>query len=167
MKYQASKILAHQAPLQFMQEHKSSFALRTLHPTFVLGPSLIQKTEEDLSGPNYMLMGSLGSKSPFFAPGIVHVHDVASAMLATIDAKLETNAEEFIITGDETTWDDIVAFVKSTYPQVTVNLVPPFERSFKTDTGKAERLLGARWKSMQEIVGSVLDQQLKFRNENV
>lgn len=163
LKYQASKILAHQATLQFIKEKNPGFKVITLHPTFVLGHSLIQNSAEKISGGNYMFMGSIMSKQPMFPSSIVDVHDVADTTLATIDAKVEENGEEFIINGKQTTWDDIVGFVKSTYPQVPVNLEPPFEPAFEADGAKAEKYLGAKWKPMEEIIGSLLDQQLAFK----
>jgi nucleoside-diphosphate-sugar epimerase len=166
LKYQASKILAHQATLQFIQQQEPHFTLVTLHPTFVLGPSLIQKSAEDISGVNYMFMGSLMSKKPLFPSAIVDVRDVADAILATLDAKLEKNGEEFIISGKETSWDSIVAFIQSTYPQVTENLEPPFEQAFEANSGKAEKILGAKWRPMEEIIGSVLDQQLTLKKDS-
>lgn len=166
LKYQASKILAHQATLQFISQQNPHFTLTTIHPTFVLGPSLIQKSAEDVSGVNYMFMGSLSSKKPLIPSTIVDVRDVADATLATIDAKLEKNGEEFIISGEQTSWDDIVAFIKSTYPQVTVNLEPPFGEAFKANARKAEKMLGARWRPMEEIIGSIMDQQLDMKKDS-
>jgi nucleoside-diphosphate-sugar epimerase len=166
LKYQASKILAHQATLQFIQQQKPHFTLATLHPTFVLGPSLIQKSAEGVSGVNYMLMGSLMSTKPLFPSAVVDVRDVADAMIATIDAEFEKVGEEFIISGKETSWDDIVAFIRSTYPRVAINLEPPFEQAFEANSGKAEKLLGAKWKPMEEIIGIVLDQQLALKKDS-
>ncbi|KUJ17794.1 NAD(P)-binding protein [Mollisia scopiformis] len=162
LKYQASKILAHQATLQFIQQQKPHFTLTTLHPTFVLGPSLVQKSAEELSGVNMMFMRSLMFKKPLFPVAIVDVRDVADVMFATIDAKLERNGEECIISGKETSWDDIVAFMGRKYPKASNSLEPPFERAFKANAEKAEKLLGAKWKPMEEMIGSVLDQQLAF-----
>jgi nucleoside-diphosphate-sugar epimerase len=166
LKYQASKILAHRASSEFIKTQNPHFTLITLHPTFVLGPSLVQKSAEDLTGVVMMLMYSLPSNKPLFPSTIVDVRDVAAATLATINAHVGRNGDEFIISGAETTWDDVVSYVKSAYPQVETNLQPPFEKPFAVSASKAERILGVKWRSMKEMVGSVLDQQLALREKN-
>jgi nucleoside-diphosphate-sugar epimerase len=166
LKYQASKILAHQASNQFLQDQNPHFQVITLHPTFVLGPSLVQKSAGDVNGVVGMFMQSLTSEKPVFPSTCVDVRDVADAMLATMDANIERNGEEFIISGVKFTWEDVVTYVNKAYPQVTVNLRPPFEKPFDATASKAERILGAKWRSMEEIIGSVLDQQLALRGVN-
>jgi nucleoside-diphosphate-sugar epimerase len=163
LKYQASKILAHDATLKFIKDHNPSFKVITVHPTFVLGHSLIQKSAQEISGGNYLFMGSLSSKQPMITPQIVDVRDVADTMLATINAEIDKNGEEFIINGKPTSWDAMTAFVKFKYPQVPVNLEPPFESGFEADGAKAEKYLGAKWLPMEDIIGSLLDQQLAFK----
>jgi nucleoside-diphosphate-sugar epimerase len=166
LKYQASKILAHKASSEFVKTQKPHFTLITLHPTFVLGPSLVQKSADDITGVVMMFMNSLPSSKPLFPSTIVDVRDVADATLATIKASVERNGDEFIISGVETTWDDIVAYVKAAYPQVDMNLQPPFTKPFVANASKAERILGVSWKSVEEIVRSVLDQQLALREKS-
>jgi nucleoside-diphosphate-sugar epimerase len=166
LKYQASKILAHQASSAFVKMQNPHFTLITLHPTFVLGPSLVQKSADDITGVVMMFMGSLPSKKPLFPSTVVDVRDVAAATLATINANVERNGDEFIISGEETTWGDIVAYVKSAYPQVEMNLQPPFEKPFFVNTSKAEKVLDAKWRTTEEIIGSVLDQQLAFQKRS-
>jgi nucleoside-diphosphate-sugar epimerase len=164
LKYQASKILAHQASQKFVKDKKPHFTVLTLHPTFVLGPSLVQKFANDASGVVGLFMQSLTLEKPLFPSALVDVRDVAEATLASIDAKVEKTGEEFIISGRECTWDDVVAYVKAEYPQIPLNLEPPFENAFHADASKAERLLGASWRSLGEIVSSVLNQQLALRS---
>jgi nucleoside-diphosphate-sugar epimerase len=166
LKYQASKILAHQASQQFLQKQKPHFTLITLHPTFVLGPSLVQKSAGDITGVVMMFMHSLTLDKPVFPSTCVDVRDVADAIVATIDANVERNGEEFIITGPKFTWEDVVEYTKAAYPQVPMNLQPPFDKPFDANASKAERLLGAKWRSMEEMVSSVLDQQLALAKES-
>jgi nucleoside-diphosphate-sugar epimerase len=166
LKYQASKILAHQASLDFVQKHHPHFTLITLHPTFVLGPSLVQKSAEDISGVNMMFMETLKINKPLFPATVVDVRDVAKAAIGTIDAKVEGNGEEFIISGSKTNWDEILAYVKSAHPDLPIKLQPPFAKPFVADAAKAERVLGASWRSTNDIIGSVLDQQLALSQKS-
>jgi nucleoside-diphosphate-sugar epimerase len=52
LKYHASKILAHQATIDWTKKNKPHFSLATLHPSFVLGDSLIQNSAREVSGIN-------------------------------------------------------------------------------------------------------------------
>lgn len=165
-KYQASKILAHQFSKRFILERKPHFDIITLHPTFVLGPSLVQRSASEITGVVMMFMNSLGMDKPMFPSTIVDVRDVAEATLATLDAKIERNGEELIISGEKVTWGDVVSFIKEKYPQVPLKLNPPFDQPFEANSSKARRLLDLKWRSMEDIVGSVLDQQLGFEKGN-
>lgn len=167
-KYQASKILAHQSSSRFILERKPHFDIITLHPTFVMGHSRVQNSADEVSGVVMMFMHSLKMDKPMFPSTIVDVRDVAEATLATINVKIERNGEEFIISGEKTTWDDVVSFIKEKYPQVPLKLTPPFDQPFEANASKAQqRLLGSTWRSMREIVSSVLDQQLGFKKGNL
>ena len=48
-RYSASKIVAHQATERFVQEQNPYYDVITLHPTFVLGRNLVQKTAGGLN----------------------------------------------------------------------------------------------------------------------
>jgi nucleoside-diphosphate-sugar epimerase len=166
LKYSASKILAHQASQQFIREHNPHFTMITIHPTFVLGPSLVQKSADNPNGTIRMFMRSLESKQPTVPTTCVDVRDVADAILATVDAKVERNGEEFIISGVKLTWDDVVAYVKSAYPQFPMQLQPPYEEPFVANSAKAERMLGMKWRPIEDLFGGFLDQQLELREQS-
>jgi nucleoside-diphosphate-sugar epimerase len=166
LKYQASKILAHQATHDFLKEHKPAFTLATLHPTFVLGRSLLQRQARDIDGINAWLWSSLHSKTALFASLCVHVRDVAESYLRILEKDVPSGTG-FLLSGPKFGWEDAVRFVKETYPQVDVCLTGPFIEPPVTDTKRAEEELGMRWSGMEEIVGDVVQQQLEFRTGTV
>ncbi|KAK3933686.1 hypothetical protein QBC46DRAFT_462956 [Diplogelasinospora grovesii] len=167
-KYSASKILAHRATLTWAQEHKPKFKLVTLHPAFVLGRDLAQAAdkEQGMATVNGGFVASLkaAEKKPHIPSSFVDVRDVALAHLRSIDAKLGEEGggvtEYLLESKPGVTWKDVVGFVKDKYPQVDVKLTGPFDEPFSSDTSRAEKDLGIKWHGMQEIVGSVLDQQI-------
>jgi nucleoside-diphosphate-sugar epimerase len=161
LKYQMSKVLAHQASTDFIKTQNPHFTLITLHPTFVLGPSLVQKSAKDISGANMLFTQSLASSKPLFPPALVDVRDVAQATLGAIDANIEKSGEEFI-NGVGASWEEVVGYVKKSFPAVEVKLEGPFDKAFGADGGKAEKYLGVKWRPTNEIIGDVLEQQLGF-----
>ncbi|KAK4201941.1 hypothetical protein QBC40DRAFT_222553 [Triangularia verruculosa] len=167
-KYSASKILAHRATLEWMQVHQPRFSLVTLHPTFVLGRDMTQPTSTP-NGINGFLMTTLtnppGGK-PAVPASMVDVRDVSLTVLRSLDVEAgkEELVTEYLVAGDPTSYDDVVSFVKKAYPEIPVNVEGPYDKPFTSDTSRTEKDLGImRWHSTEEIVSSVLDQQLEIR----
>ncbi|KAH8655772.1 hypothetical protein BX600DRAFT_515465 [Xylariales sp. PMI_506] len=174
VKYQSSKILAHQAYRDWVSEHRPTFATASFHPTFVLGPSLVQATAGDISGMNALFWVSLQSDQPKIPPTCVDVRDVAKAFVRALERDLSAGSSssssnnsstgpEYILSGQVFTWDDVVKFVKRDYPNIDVKLNPPFHQRMVADTSRAEKDLGLEWRSMEDLIGSVVDQQLKLQ----
>lgn len=163
-KYHASKILAHQASVKWMEQRKPHFSLVTLHPSFVLGHSLIQTSASDIGGINALFWASLQQDEKPSIPSIfVDVRDVAAAHVRSADVALEQGGvREFIISGREATWEQVVTFIRAKYPQVQVAWTPPFGDVAKVDVSRAEKSLGMEWKSVEEVIGSLVGQQLQF-----
>ncbi|KAK4172676.1 hypothetical protein QBC36DRAFT_362146 [Triangularia setosa] len=167
-KYSASKILAHRATLEWMQAHKPQYSLVTLHPTFVLGRDLTQQTSTP-NGINGFLMTTLTKPpggNPVVPASMVDVRDVSLTVLRSLDVELDQKefVTEYLVAGNPTLYDDVVGFVKRKYPDIPVNIEGPYNKPFTADTSRTERALGiTRWHSMEEIVTSVLDQQLEIR----
>jgi len=161
-KYQASKILAHQATIAWMEENNPDFSLVTLHPTFVMGHSLIQTSAADIGGINGLFWSTLQAEKPQFPPMVVNVRDVADAHLRAATVGTGERTMEFLLSGCETSWDHVLSFVKSDFPEVEVGWTPPFAEASKVDTSRAEKVLGMKWRSTEEIFGSMILQQLAF-----
>jgi nucleoside-diphosphate-sugar epimerase len=163
LKYQASKILAHQATKRFVKERNPHFTTVTLHPCYVQGPSLVQKSSETVNDVVGMLMMSLQSQKPLFQPMIVDVRDVADATVAALSADIEGNFTEFVLRGMKFNWDSVVAFVEEKFPSFPLKLEPPFDQSYiDMDTSRAVQILGVKWRSMEDIIGHTLDQQISL-----
>jgi nucleoside-diphosphate-sugar epimerase len=162
MKYSASKILAHQATGAFLKSRTLNFDLITFHPTFVLGPSLVQTSAQEISGINAWLWNSLQSEKPLFPALCVHVQDVAEAHIRALSMPLSSGTA-LLLSGRPFTWTDVVGYVKDNFKEIDVKLKPPFEDQPWVDTSQADNTLAIKWRSMEDIVGSVLKQQLDFQ----
>lgn len=162
-KYHISKLLAHRATLDWVEAHKGgvTFDVAAVLPSFVIGTDLTQKGPAP-QGVNAYFWHSLGMEQPLFPPMLVDVRDVAAIHVRA----LKTNAltpgavTEFIADGQHTTWNQIIGFVNDKYPSVDIKLAGPFPESISSDTARAERDLGIQWHTVEDIVSSVLDQQL-------
>lgn len=161
-KYHASKILAHKASVDWVKQNKPNFSLITLHPSFVLGHSLIQTSASDIGGINALFWGSLQGDKPQFPPLVVDVRDIADAHVRAIDVPVEQGVTEFLLSGHNTTWEQVVDLVKAKYPEVKVAWTPPFDEASKIDVSRAEERLGMKWRSVEEIFSSLIEQQLQL-----
>lgn len=164
LRFQFSEMLAHRASQRFMVDRRPHFNLITLHPVFVLGPSLVQRSPDDMDPINELFWVSLESGRPHFPTNYVHVRDVAEAALLSLKAPINRRVEEFVLSGPVAKWEDVVAFVSSNYPQTEVKQQPPFGKPYQVDASKAETILGIRWSSLEDTIRDTLDQQLAFRD---
>lgn len=162
-KYQASKILAHQAYRDWVKEHKPSFLVATIHPTFVLGPSLIQRTAEEIDFVNGMFWMSLQSEAPLYTETMVDVRDVANACVKSIAANVE-NETEFILSNPTCSWEQVAELVRKEFPSVGTKIAAPGPAPFEVDVSTAEQVLGVKWTLMEDSVRDTMKQQLSFRN---
>ncbi|KAE9369037.1 NAD(P)-binding protein [Stipitochalara longipes BDJ] len=163
LRYSASKILAHQATRDFLKKRNPKYTLITFHPTLVLGHSLTQDSG-DISGSNGMVWQPLFSEKPTAPAGWVHVRDVADAHIKALKADIETGME-FLLSGSKpaSPWEEIVSFVKSQYPGLGWKLRPPFEGGWEVDVSRAEQVLQIDWRSKEDMVRDIVEQQLSFR----
>jgi nucleoside-diphosphate-sugar epimerase len=162
-KYHASKILAHDATKKFIQTQKPHYSILTLHPTFIMGRSLIQTTPEGLDAVNGLFVMSLGMEQPLLPPYMVHIDDVAHATLAAATAKIPEEETEFLLSVPKTSWENVVKYVKEKHSAWPVKLQGPFPEYVGVDGSRAEKILGVRYHSVEEIIDSVLDQQEELR----
>ena len=162
LKYSASKILAHQATRDFLKKNSPHYTLITLHPTLVLGHSIIQETG-DISGSNGMVWQSLFSEKPVAPGGWVHVRDVADAHIKVLETDIESGTE-FLLSGSKpaSPWAEVVTFVNSKYPGLGWKLQPPIEGGWRVDVSKAEEVLHINWRSKEDMVQDIVEQQLSF-----
>ncbi|KAK0639504.1 hypothetical protein B0T16DRAFT_518387 [Cercophora newfieldiana] len=171
-KYAASKILAHRATIDWMAARKPHFSLVTVNPTFVLGYDMTQTDPTKPGGINAFLLRSLATPTPgkpVIPAAFVDVRDVSSVLLRSLELQVEKGAPltEVLVNGNPTSWEEIIGFVKARYPSVDVKLEGPFLTPFTADTSRAETQLGVKWRGIQEILASVLNQQMELRSRSV
>ncbi|KAE8369001.1 hypothetical protein BDV27DRAFT_166591 [Aspergillus caelatus] len=161
LKYQASKIRAHQATRDFLASQNPHFTIITFHPTFVLGESLIQKTPEGIDGINALFWDSLHSEKPTIPNVWVDVRDVAEAHIRALKAEIPSGTE-FLLSAPAASWEATGQMVRRKFPSVGCKLQGPIEGGWTVDTKTAERILGMHWRRQDEIVEAVLEQQLRL-----
>lgn len=164
--YSASKIASYTATLDFVASNKPRFSTVTLHPVFVFGPSILQKSADDISGTNAMLFRSLYSEQPLFAPFRgVHVLDVADAHIKALDLP-ERPISSYLLSATDRPWEEVLDFVKKEFPAAGVTAKPKSGDRWDVDTTRAQNGLGLKsWREMEVQVKDVVEQQLKLRAE--
>jgi nucleoside-diphosphate-sugar epimerase len=168
--YHASKLAAHKATLDFIQENRPRWTTICLHPVFVFGRSLVQTTAEELSGTPGMLWQSLNSEKPTMSQFLgVHIDDVAEAHLKALEVPNHGDDSDikgvrsYLLAAQRRPWADAVQFVKAQYPDVQWPLPSVDATNYTVDTTRAGKELGITFKGMEEQVKDVVDQQLEFR----
>lgn len=161
--YHASKLLANNATWKFRETAKPHYSLVSLHPAFVYGHNLVQTSAEDIDGStNSGLWATImGGVAVANVTG-VHIQDIADAHLKVLDPRI-ADGSKYLLSGEKTTWKEIAQIVHRDYPdlgaKITVNLEG---ESRPTDTSKAEKELGIKWRSFEQMVHDVVDQQIGF-----
>ncbi|KAL6879279.1 hypothetical protein J3F83DRAFT_768519 [Trichoderma novae-zelandiae] len=148
------------AALDWIKDHKPAFKLVTIHPVFVLGPSLIRKTADDIDGINAWFWQSLQLPAPTFPSVIVDVRDVAELCIRAAKEDLP-NGYELVASGAPT-WEDMAAWVRKEYPQLETRLVEDGPVPFRVDND----VLGMKWRPLWETLGGSIDQQLALQKGN-
>ncbi|KFY51275.1 hypothetical protein V496_08873 [Pseudogymnoascus sp. VKM F-4515 (FW-2607)] len=162
--YRASKLLANNATWEFREAEKPHYSVVTIHPAFVFGTNLMQNSAEEVqTGSNGILWGSVMGGVPLGEISGVHIQDVAEAHVKALDPKIK-DGSKYLLSAPQTTWKDVARIALKAYPNVGAKITEEVEGmpSMPTDTTKAEVELGIQWRSWEEIVRSVMDQQLGF-----
>lgn len=157
-----------------MTEHKPSFDLITIEPTFVLGRD---ETAADvdglLRGPNATLIGPLiGQPQPIPLPCMpVHVDDVALMHVRSLDPAVPGN-EDFLANShslQSPQWDESFDIIKKHYPKECAEGIfkvdtaeRPKTLPIMVDTTKAEQVLGINFKTFEEQILSISGQYLEL-----
>ncbi|KAH7020683.1 NAD dependent epimerase/dehydratase [Macrophomina phaseolina] len=170
-KYNTSKVLAHRACLDWVDQQSAAgalpFAVVTLHPSVVVGRHLLQPSPADPGSSNALLWDSLFAPAALIPMAGVDVRDVASAHVRALrpaDAELgeKGRVAEFVISAPDWTWQGVVDFVKKKYPGLGVTLDGSSGPDFKIRTERAEKVLGIKWRPLEDAVGELVDQQIEI-----
>lgn len=161
--YRASKLLANNATWELWQTTKPHYALVTIHPSFVFGHNLVQTSAEEISSStNGILWGTIMSGTPVGSITGVHVQDVAEAHIKALNPEV-IDGSKYLIAGKKATWGEVAQIVQKHYPNIGAKITADTEgESWPTDTTKAEKDLKIQWRSLEQMVREVVDQQLGF-----
>ncbi|KAF8879133.1 D-lactaldehyde dehydrogenase [Infundibulicybe gibba] len=171
-KYGASKTLAEQAAWSFVNKHKHeiSWDLVCTHPPFVFGPCLHEMaTPADLgltAGEWYMkmILGNFTSKDPPIPKDRpwIDVRDVATAHVLALE-KPEAGGERIILCAGPSVWQEWLDAANALFPPGTSRWKFPrgepgrkITHMMEYDTSKAARILGMRYRTMEEIITDTL-----------
>ncbi|KAF5010722.1 hypothetical protein FDECE_3133 [Fusarium decemcellulare] len=163
IRYQGSKILAHQATKDWLKKTNPGFSVLTFHPTFVIGPSLFQTKPEQIDSINKFFLDTVRTGNIVIPPVFVDVRDVADTFIKALTVPVP-NGQEFIVSGHPISWSEVGAEAKRLYPDAGFKLEPPPDEkpSLTVSNRAASELLGIRWRSQKELVDGVLNQQLSL-----
>ena len=165
MKYRAGKVLSHQACRDWVKANSPSFPVVTVLPSQVFGPSLVQKTPQDISGVNLLLWATLHGNDLPMTPFItVDVRDVANGLMRIITADVPTGTE-LPMTGQSYTWKQLADFVKKCYPVLKIPFSPDREPVMTMDTAVTQRLVGMNLRPVEETIRAFLDQQVALSKD--
>ncbi|KZW00143.1 NAD(P)-binding protein [Exidia glandulosa HHB12029] len=173
-KYSASKVLAEKAVWKFYETHKTgiSWDITTLCPPWVFGPSHERITKLDDLPPSgrylydAIVAGSiLGGLPSTTTPGhgFIDVRDVSLAHVRALETPAAGGERILIVAGSPWVWQDFIDAANALNPQPYTKR--PLNKGDQNgekkgtitfDTSKERRILGLRFRTMEEIVRDML-----------
>lgn len=138
----------------------------TLHPAYVFGHNHVQTSPEEVQGgTNGMLWGTIMTGKPMGNSTGVHVQDVAEAHIKALDETVP-DGSKFLLAGKRASWSDVARIVKRDYPDIGAKITEDISgEPFPLDTTEAEKVLGIKWRSLDQMVKDVVDQQLELMRQ--
>ncbi|TFY73351.1 hypothetical protein EWM64_g10661 [Hericium alpestre] len=168
--YCASKMLAEKAAWDFVEEHKSeiNFDLTVLNPPYIYGPVLDEvpspeKLNQSLSELyNIMIQSDATTPYPEYANGWIDVRDAALAHVLAASTPA-AGGNRFIIAAGTYHFQEILDTANAINPPIVRNLVKgtpgtgrEVSANWTLDTSKVERVLGIKWRPLQETIADTL-----------
>lgn len=139
----------------------------TLHPAFVYGHSHTQTRAEDIGSTNGMLFGTIMTGTPSGSITAIHVQDVAEAQIKALDDSVP-DGSRFLLAGPKASWSDVARIVQRDYPSLGAKITESIPgTSFPVDTSEAEKVLGMKWRPLDQMVKDVVEQQVGLRKANI
>ncbi|KAH7394167.1 putative NAD dependent epimerase/dehydratase [Phaeosphaeria sp. MPI-PUGE-AT-0046c] len=167
--YAASKVAAEKAFWEFKESEKPKFAMASVNPVFVIGPSLIAPSSISSIGETVQsIWKTFSGASPpaqTALPHVVDVRDVAQLLRYAVEHPEQTNGERYIASGavdHPQALRDILreAFVETRgrieEGEKGVGYAADYqdrEGGYRVDSGKAKKLLeGGKWIEYRQSV---------------
>ncbi|XXH01898.1 hypothetical protein Hte_008260 [Hypoxylon texense] len=171
--YAASKSIALETAEQFIKDHKPSFGVVFLMPTFVFGPNRLSRTVDEFNrGSNEVLLNHIlgKSKSPLLTVS-VHIDDVAKLHVLSLKSSVLTGRYLLDSEGtSRTNWSEALPFVKKYYPEsigkVFAEEVEVHTIKIRIDNSKAEEAFGIKFKAFEEQVKDTAGFYLGLGSDN-
>jgi len=163
--YAASKVLAYNRTLEFIEKEKPKFSVINVMPSFVVGKNELATTKEAVnSGSNALALNPiLGVQNPAGLSGTtVHVDDVAFVHIAALDPKIEGN-QNFACNSngtEGTKWDDGLDIVRKHFSSAVKDGIFPLNGAQKSnplkfDASKTEEVFNFKFKSYEDQIVSL------------
>jgi len=168
-KYAASKVLAERAAWDFVEKHKSeiSWDLVAIHPPWVFGPTLFEpETPEELNSSNKFwyqtVFNGLPDPKELGTQGMawIDVRDLAEAHVLAIK-KAGAGGQRIIVASGLWKWQDWINAARKHGANATIG-----DQTYDAakavhlnvyDTTKASRILGIKYRSMDETTTDLLE----------
>ncbi|TFK38826.1 D-lactaldehyde dehydrogenase [Crucibulum laeve] len=172
-KYQASKVLAERAAWELYHTHKHELPwdLVVINPPLILGPAIQEVSTLDSLNLSvkifYQNVVSEGLRSADTLKEVkvwTDVRDVAEAHVKALHTEAAAG-ERIIVSAENTSWQEFIDVANTVLPSLSVSIshkittgIPGLRRNttFTYDTAKAERILGIRYRSVEQTVGDML-----------
>lgn len=163
--YRASKVLAEKEAWKFIEESSPNFDLVALCPTMVFGPLMNPKVAscvESLNLSNQVLWklcrSNLDDVPPTKGPLWVDVRDLADAHVRALESS-EASNQRFMMSAGDYDNQELSDVLREKLPKDFSKNVPvgkPGDRltgtHFKADSSKAERILGIKFRKLEESI---------------
>ncbi|KAJ5718982.1 NAD-dependent epimerase/dehydratase [Penicillium malachiteum] len=166
--YHASKILSNKATWDFWKNENPHYGLVVLHPGYTFGYNPMQMTAEGVKhSSNGGFWEAIMEGTQNSSLNCVHIDDVVEAHLMALDGKV-SDGSKYLLAPSKATWNEVAEIVHRDYPSSGAKITGDMKAEacvpfMHIDCSKSEIDLGLRWRSMEQMVHDVMDQQLGMR----
>lgn len=164
--YAASKKVAEEAAWKFVRENKVDYALSAVHPSLVIGKPTMKSADGLTSGTNGMfwqLLNTRPVKPENTTTGYVDLRDVVEGHIQAMERK-EADGGRFLLIGGQPMNHELINWAKQHNDSLPFGKVdvPADADEIKRkvtrfDTSASQKVLGIRYKLMQQTVADFVD----------
>ena len=170
--YIASKRIALQKTIQFIEEKKPRFSVIHVLPSVIIGRNELVTTASDFSsGTNrYVINIAKGLDAPAPLLGAsVYVNDCADIHLLALDDKINGN-QNFIASAGAVVWNDVSEIIRHDFGEKVKDHSLKLEGNLDTkaldlDPSDTDRAFGVKWTAFNAQVKSVVEHYLEIVTE--
>ncbi|EPQ31488.1 uncharacterized protein PFL1_00823 [Pseudozyma flocculosa PF-1] len=177
--YSVSKKLAEQAAYDYVAAERPSFALATVNPPMIYGPTLQPGvTKQNLNTSSrtiYNLVSGADAMPEDRLPLFCHARDVADAHTLLLEGPDDVMGKRYLVCGGKFTWAHAVLHISERFPDLRGRLPKGWEEATKQlrnldqiaslDTAPAERDLGIKFKDWKTTLDESIESLLQLEKE--